>query len=127
MAQSVPDAAVRTGRHLCRPAPSPGLSSWAENGTPSNSSLGVQAQRSVENVLRRDPDVTMNEGNLRNRTDSGPDSLAVLRRLALYLAQITEEKQTGSMCGKLEGAGRDRRHALKPIRPTGCLSESRNA
>jgi hypothetical protein len=47
-------------------------------------------------------DVIMDEDQLRNRKDHGPENLASLRRLALNLAKLEPSK--GSMRGKLKRA-----------------------
>ena len=47
----------------------------------------------------------MDEDQLRNRKDHGPENLALLRRLALNLAKLEPSK--GSMRGKLKRAGWD--------------------
>ena len=47
----------------------------------------------------------MNEDQMRNRKDNGPENLALLRRLALNLATLEPSKD--SMRGKLKRAGWD--------------------
>src|SRR3954452_25299191 len=47
----------------------------------------------------------MNEDQMRNRKDNGPENLALLRRLALNLAKLEPSKD--SMRGKLKRAGWD--------------------
>src|SRR3954465_3405756 len=59
----------------------------------------------IENGLHWVLDVTMNEDQARNRSDNGPENLALLRRLALNLAKLEPSK--GSMKGKLKRAGWD--------------------
>jgi predicted transposase YbfD/YdcC len=63
----------------------------------------VRAHWGIENGLHWVLDVTMNEDQLRNRKDHGPENLALLRRLALNLAKLEPSK--GSMKGKLKRAG----------------------
>lgn len=65
----------------------------------------VRAHWGIENSLHWVLDVTMNEDQMRNRKDHGPENLALLRRLALNLAKIEPSK--GSMKGKLKRAGWD--------------------
>jgi predicted transposase YbfD/YdcC len=65
----------------------------------------VRAHWGIENGLHWVLDVTMNEDQLRNRKDHGPENLALLRRLALNLAK--REPSKGSMKGKLKRAGWD--------------------
>jgi hypothetical protein len=65
----------------------------------------VRAHWGIENGLHWVLDVTMNEDQLRNRKDHGPENLALLRRLALNLAK--REPSKGSMRGKLKRAGWD--------------------
>ena len=59
----------------------------------------------IENRLHWVPDVTMNEDQIRNRKDDGPENLVLLHRLALNLAHLEPSK--GSMKGKLKRAGWD--------------------
>ena len=63
----------------------------------------VRHHWSIENGLHWVLDVTMNEDQARNRTDNGPENLALLRRLALNLAKLEPSK--GSMKSKLKRAG----------------------
>ncbi len=65
----------------------------------------------------------MNEDHLRNRTGPGPENFAVMRRLALNLARVTEDKQAESMRGKLKKAGQYHRCTLKLINSAGLLPE----
>jgi predicted transposase YbfD/YdcC len=65
----------------------------------------VRAHWSIENGLHWVLDVTLNEDQMRNRMDHGPENLALLRRLALNLAKLEPSK--GSMKGKLKRAGWD--------------------
>ncbi len=69
----------------------------------------------------------MNEDHLRNRTGPGPENLAVMRRLSLNLARVTEDKQAESMRGKLKKAGQYHRYALKLISSAGMLPENRES
>jgi predicted transposase YbfD/YdcC len=64
----------------------------------------------IENSLHWVLDVTMNEDQLRNRLDHGPENLAMLRHLALNVAKLEPAK--GSMRGKLKRAGWDDRYLL---------------
>ena len=65
----------------------------------------ARAHWGIENGLHWVLDVTMNEDGQRHRKDHGPENLALLRRLALNLAQ--REPSKGSMKGKLKRAGWD--------------------
>jgi predicted transposase YbfD/YdcC len=65
----------------------------------------VRAHWGIENGLHWVLDVTMNEDQMRNRKDNGPENLALLRRLALNLAALEPSKD--SMRGKLKCAGWD--------------------
>jgi predicted transposase YbfD/YdcC len=65
----------------------------------------VRAHWGIENGLHWVLDVTMNEDQMRNRKDNGPENLALLRRLALNLAALEPSKD--SMRGKLKRAGSD--------------------
>ena len=58
-------------------------------------------------------DVVMNEDQMRNRRDHGPEHLAVLRHLALNLARLEPSK--GSMRGKLKRAGWDDNYLIKLV------------
>ena len=62
----------------------------------------VRSHWSIENGLHWVLDVIMDEDQLRNRKDHGPENLAALRRLALNLAKLEPSK--GSMRGKLKSA-----------------------
>ena len=63
----------------------------------------VRSHWAVENSLHWVLDVTMDEDRQRNRTDSGPENLAMMRRLALNVARVSPEKD--AMRGKLKKAG----------------------
>ena len=58
----------------------------------------------------------MNEDQMRNRKDNGPENLALLRRLALNLATLEPSKD--SMRGKLKRAGWDPSYLETLIRQT---------
>ena len=58
---------------------------------------------SIENQLHWVLDVIMDEDQARNRTDHGPQNLALLRKLALNLAKLEPSK--GSMRGKPKRPG----------------------
>jgi predicted transposase YbfD/YdcC len=73
--------------------------------TPERFLAVVRAHWSIENGLHWVLDVTMNEDQMRNRKDNGPENLALLRRLALNLAALEPSKD--SMRGKLKRAGWD--------------------
>lgn len=62
----------------------------------------TRAHWAIENALHWVLDVTMNEDQARNRTENGPENLAILRRMALNLARTEPTK--GSMRGKLKRA-----------------------
>jgi predicted transposase YbfD/YdcC len=53
----------------------------------------ARAHWGVENSLHWVLDVTMNEDQARNRRDHGPQNIALLRRLALNLAQLEGSKE----------------------------------
>jgi len=63
----------------------------------------VRSHWLIENALHWVLDVVMNEDQMRNRCDHGPENLATLRHLALNLAKLEPSK--GSMRGKLKRAG----------------------
>ena len=65
----------------------------------------VRRHWDIENGLHWVLDVVLNEDRARNRKDHGPENLALLRRLALNLAQLEPSK--GSTRGKLKRAGWD--------------------
>ena len=71
----------------------------------------VRSHWAIENSLHWVLDVTMNEDQMRNRLDHGPQNLAMLRHLALNLAKLEPSK--GSMRGKLKRAGWDDRYLLE--------------
>ena len=73
--------------------------------TPERFLAVVRAHWGIENGLHWVLDVTMNEDQMRNRKDNGPENLALLRRLALNLAKLEPSKD--SMRGKLKRAGWD--------------------
>lgn len=60
---------------------------------------------------------------LRNRKDSGPGNLALSRKLALNLAQLTDGGRVTSMRGKLKKAGWDDRFPPKPVSSAVSLPE----
>jgi predicted transposase YbfD/YdcC len=68
----------------------------------------VRAHWGIENGLHWVLDVTMNEDQLRNRKDHGPENLALLRRLALNVAKLEPSKD--AMRGKLKRAGWDNQY-----------------
>jgi predicted transposase YbfD/YdcC len=53
----------------------------------------VRAHWGIENGLHWVLDVTMNEDQMRNRKDNGPENLALLRRLALNLNRVQFESR----------------------------------
>jgi predicted transposase YbfD/YdcC len=67
----------------------------------------VRAHWDIENGLHWVLDVVMDEDQARSRKDHGPENLALLRRLALNLAEL--EPSRGSRRGKLKRAGWDER------------------
>ena len=62
----------------------------------------VRSHWAIENRLHWCLDVTMNEDRARNRMDSGPQNLAVLRHMALNL--VRKESSKGSLPKKLRRA-----------------------
>ena len=75
----------------------------------------VRAHRAGGNPLHRVLDVTMGEDGLRNRMDNGPGNLALIRKLALNLARLTDGGRAKSMRGRLRKAGWDDAFLLKPV------------
>jgi predicted transposase YbfD/YdcC len=71
----------------------------------------VRQHWGIENGLHWVLDVTMNEDQATNRRDNGPQNLALLRRLALNLAELEPSK--GSIKGKLKRAGWDNAFILQ--------------
>ncbi len=67
----------------------------------------VRAHWAVENSLHWVLDVTMGEDSLRNRKGNGPETLALMRKLALNLARLTDGGKVMSVRGKLKRAGWD--------------------
>jgi len=67
--------------------------------TPERFATIVRAHWGIENGLHWVLDVTLNEDQMRNRKDHGPENLALLRRLALNVAKLEPSK--GSVKGKL--------------------------
>jgi predicted transposase YbfD/YdcC len=65
----------------------------------------VRAHWDIENGLHWVLDVALDEDRARSRKDHGPENLALLRRLALNLAQL--EPSQGSTRSKLKRAGWD--------------------
>ena len=82
----------------------------------------VRAHRAVENPLHWVLDVTMGEDGLRNRKDNGPENLAMMRKLALNLARLTDGGRVTSMRGKLKKAGWDDGFLLKLLRSAASLA-----
>jgi predicted transposase YbfD/YdcC len=64
----------------------------------------VRAHWGIENCLHWPLDVTLDEDLARNRKDNGPANLAVLRRMALNVAQAHPDTKV-SLRGKLKRAG----------------------
>ena len=73
----------------------------------------VRSHWAIENALHWVLDVVMNEDQMRNRRDHGPENLAILRHLALNLARLEPSK--GSMRGKLKRAGWDDNYLIKLV------------
>jgi predicted transposase YbfD/YdcC len=65
----------------------------------------IRAHWGVENRLHWRLDVVMNEDQQRNRSDNGPNNLAVLRHMALNVVQ--KETSKGSLRGKRKRAAWD--------------------
>ena len=68
----------------------------------------VRSHWGVENRLHWRLDVVMKEDQQRNRSDNGPNNLAVLRHMALNVMQKDTTK--GSLRGKIKRAGWDDRY-----------------
>jgi hypothetical protein len=98
---------LRHGSILARVGASgkPGAVQSCQPGALCADRAGALGDWGIENGLHWVLDVTMNEDQLRNRKDHGPENLALLRRLALNLAK--REPSKGSMRGKLKRAGWD--------------------
>jgi len=73
----------------------------------------VRSHWAIENALHWVLDVVMNEDQMRNRRDHGPENLAILRNLAPNLAWVEPSK--GSMRGKLKRAGWDDNYLIKLV------------
>ena len=73
----------------------------------------VRSHWAIENALHWVLDIVMNEDQMRNRRDYGPENLAMLRHLALNLARL--ELSKGSMHGKLKRAGWDDNYLIKLV------------
>jgi predicted transposase YbfD/YdcC len=71
----------------------------------------VRSHWGVENRLHWRLDVVMNEDQQRNRSDNGPNNLAVLRHMALNVMQKDTTK--GSLRGRIKRAGWDDRYLKK--------------
>jgi predicted transposase YbfD/YdcC len=56
--------------------------------TPERFATIVRAHWGIENGLHWVLDVTLNEDQMRNRKDHGPENLALLRRLALNVGRV---------------------------------------
>ena len=83
----------------------------------------VRSHWAVENSLHWVLDVTMGEDGLRNRRDNGPENLALMRKLSLNLARLTDGGRVKSMRGKLKKAGWDDRFLLKPVSAASGLEQ----
>ncbi len=92
--------------------------------TPDQLRRHVRSHWAIENALHWVRDVTMNEDYLRIRTGPGPETLAVMRRLALNLARLAVDKRTPSIRGRLKKAGWNHNYALKRISLAGLLPEN---
>jgi predicted transposase YbfD/YdcC len=68
----------------------------------------VRSHWGVENRLHWRLDVVMNEDQQRNRSDNGPNNLAIRRHMALNVMQKDTTK--GSLRGKIKRAGWDDRY-----------------
>jgi len=64
----------------------------------------------------------MGEDGLRNRKDNGPENLAMMRKLALNLARLTDGGRAASMRGKLKKAGWDDGFLLKLLGSAATLA-----
>ncbi len=74
----------------------------------------VRAHWAIENSLHWVLDVIMNEDAQRNRKDNGPENLALMRRLALNIAQ--REPSKGAVRGKIKRAAWNDDFLLNMIR-----------
>ena len=82
----------------------------------------VRSHWAVENSLHWVLDVTMGDDGLRNRKDNGPENLAMMRKLALNLARLTDGGRATSMRGKLKKAGWDDGFLLKLLGSAATLA-----
>jgi predicted transposase YbfD/YdcC len=65
----------------------------------------VRSHWTVENRPHWRPDVIMNEDQQRNRSDNGPNNLAVLRQMAPNV--MVKDSTKGSLRGRIKRAGWD--------------------
>ena len=93
--------------------------------TPERFLGAVRAHWAVENSLHWVLDVTMNEDAQRNRTGSGPENLALMRRLALNIARAHPGKD--SMRGKLKKAAWRNEYLLELIRSAVKVKEAKKS
>ena len=64
----------------------------------------------IENRLHWILDVVMDEDRMRNRTGNGPDCLAAIRRLAMNIVRLKDDKE--SLKGRMEMASWNDRYLL---------------
>ena len=79
--------------------------------TPERFQHAARSHWAIENSLHWVLDTTMNEDRQRNRTEHGPENLALMRRMALNIAR--NEPGKDAMRGKLKRAGWDNRFLIK--------------
>ena len=74
----------------------------------------VRNHWAIENRLHWVLDVVMDEDRMRNRTGNGPDCLAAIRRLALNIVRLADDKE--SLKGRMEMASWNDRYLLGLLR-----------
>ena len=118
---------VKATREMSRESGKPrrGSSFSAPKMTPERFLGAVRAHWAVENSLHWVLDVTMNEDAQRNRTGSGPENLALMRRLALNIARAHPGKD--SMRGKLKKAAWRNEYLLELIRSAVKVKEAKKS
>ena len=79
--------------------------------TPERFQHAARSHWAIENSLHWVLDTTMNEDRQRNRTEHGPENLALMRRMALNIAR--NEPGKDATRGKLKRSGWDNRFLLK--------------
>ena len=81
----------------------------------------VRSHWAVENSLHWVLDVTMGEDGLRNRRDNGPENLALMRKLALNLARLTDGGK-----GEVDAREAEEGRLGRPLPPEACQCRIRS-